>query len=239
MPYQLIVFWKQASFSPYEDDMFLECKRLLGNSLYELFNNVGSLTNKWWLNIKDRSLQKKIEEFVSEFVSPILISHELTEVSSKKSRLTEKDEALTIKINDITNEVRASYLIDEQKLELSFKLPANYPLTNVQVVGGPRVGISEQKWKQWLMSTQHIITAMNGSVLDSLELFSKNVNLQFSGFEECAICYSILHAVDRKLPTKTCPTCKNKFHGACLYKWFRSSGNNTCPLCRSEIPLHR
>ncbi|CCC69058.1 hypothetical protein NCAS_0C00680 [Naumovozyma castellii] len=245
-------FWKQensdaistysileTSFSPYEDDMFLECKRLLGNSLYELFNNVGSLTNKWWLNIKDRSLQKKIEEFVSEFVSPILISHELTEVSSKKSRLTEKDEALTIKINDITNEVRASYLIDEQKLELSFKLPANYPLTNVQVVGGPRVGISEQKWKQWLMSTQHIITAMNGSVLDSLELFSKNVNLQFSGFEECAICYSILHAVDRKLPTKTCPTCKNKFHGACLYKWFRSSGNNTCPLCRSEIPLHR
>lgn len=155
------------------------------------------------------------------------------------SLLLKTKASLTIKINTIIHEIKASYLIDEQKLEILFKLPSNYPLTNVQVHGVSRVGINEQKWKSWILSTQRVITGMNGSVMDSLELFTKNVNLQFSGFEECAICYSILHAVDRKLPTKTCPTCNNKFHGACLYKWFRSSGNNTCPMCRSEIPFNR
>lgn len=217
----------------------MECKRLLAHSLYKMFDNVGSLTTNWWLNIKDRSFQSEVEKFVSLFISPILIRHELDTVVSKMESLTSKDDALNVKINKVTNEVKASYLIDEQKLVLSFKLPPNYPLTNIEVIGVSRVGISEQKWKQWIMSTQRVITGMNGSVMDSLELFTKNVNLQFSGFEECAICYSILHAVDRKLPTKTCPTCNNKFHGACLYKWFRSSGNNTCPLCRSEIPFKR
>lgn len=226
-------------FSPYEEDVYSECKKLLGHSMYNMFLNLGSLTSSWWLNIKDRTLQAKIEKFVAAFISPILIAKELDDVAEKTSKLESNDTALTIKINKVTNEVKASYLIDEQKLELSFKLPANYPLTNVQVVGVSRVGISEQKWKQWILSTQRVITGMNGSVVDSLDLFSNNVNLQFSGFEECAICYSILHIVDRKLPTKTCPTCNNKFHGACLYKWFRSSGNNTCPLCRSEIPFRR
>lgn len=229
----------EDEFSPYKGDIFMECKRLLAHSLYKMFDNVGSLTTNWWLNIKDRSFQSEVEKFVSLFISPILIRHELDTVVSKMESLTSKDDALNVKINKVTNEVKASYLIDEQKLVLSFKLPPNYPLTNIEVIGVSRVGISEQKWKQWIMSTQRVITGMNGSVMDSLELFTKNVNLQFSGFEECAICYSILHAVDRKLPTKTCPTCNNKFHGACLYKWFRSSGNNTCPLCRSEIPFKR
>ncbi|KAK5781945.1 hypothetical protein RI543_000598 [Arxiozyma heterogenica] len=245
-------FWKDISesdirqydpsnndFSPYKDDITLECHKLLSYLLYELFNNVGSLTSNWFLNIRSRSEQQAIEKFVSTKISPILIKDELDKVEKKLDYLTSKDDDLTIKINRITNETKASYLIDEQKLELAFKLPSNYPLSNIQVIGVSRVGISEQKWKQWIMSTQHVITGMNGSVLDSLELFTKNVHLQFSGFEECAICYSILHAVDRKLPNKTCPTCKNRFHGACLYKWFRSSGNNTCPLCRTEIAFRR
>lgn len=227
------------SFSPYKDEIVVECRKLLSHLLYELFNNVGSLTSKWFLNIRSRSEQQIIEKFVSTKISPILIKDELDRVEEKLNYLISKDDDLTIKINRITNETKASYLIDEQKLEISFKLPSNFPLSNVQVIGVSRVGISEQKWKQWIMSTQHVITGMNGSVLDSLELFTKNVHLQFSGFEECAICYSILHAVDRKLPNKTCPTCKNKFHGACLYKWFRSSGNNTCPLCRTEIAFRR
>lgn len=229
----------ENEFMNYKEDVSDECKYLLVHLMYELFNNVGSLTSSWFLNIRDRSLQNKIENFVSQFISPLLISTEVENVSRKIADLEGKDDALAIKINKVTNELKASYLIDEQKLEISFKLPNNYPLNNVQVIGVSRVGITEQKWKQWIMSTQHVITGMNGTVLDSLELFTKNVHLQFSGFEECAICYSILHAVDRKLPTKVCPTCKNRFHSACLYKWFRSSGNNTCPLCRGEIPFRK
>lgn len=216
-----------------------ECKELMLHLLYVLFKNMGSMTSSWWLNLKDRSLQAKVEKFVTMHVSKLLIRQELKEVSEKVKKLTSQDESLTIRLNNATNEIKAGYLVDEQKLEISLKIPSNYPLSNIQVHGNSRVGINEQKWKSWILSAQRVIVGMNGSVMDSLELFTKNVNLHFSGFEECAICYSILHAVDRKLPSKVCPTCNNRFHGACLYKWFRSSGNNTCPLCRSEIPFRR
>ncbi|AAS50713.2 ABL058Cp [Eremothecium gossypii ATCC 10895] len=225
--------------SPYKDDILKESKLLLVSLLYDLFNNVGAMTSAWWLNIKDRALRSKIDAFVTRYVSPILIDQELEQVSSKIPVLTAQDENLSIRINKITKEIKARYFIDDQNLEISFKLPCNYPLTNIQVQEGTRVGVSEQKWKSWILSTQRVITGMNGSVVDSLELFTKNVRLQFADFEECAICYSILHVVDRKLPSKVCPTCSNRFHGACLYKWFKSSGNNTCPLCRGEIPFRR
>lgn len=230
---------QDPSHTYFKEDILNESKKLLLHLMYVFFNSVGSATSTWWLNIKDRSRQLKIEKFVSRYISPILIRHELAEVASKVKRLTSQDQSLTIKINNVTNEIKAGYLVDEQTLEIVFKLPANYPLNNIQVQGISRVGINEQKWKSWILSTQRVITGMNGSVVDSLELFTKNANLHFSGFEECAICYSILHAVDRKLPSKTCPTCNNRFHGACLYKWFRSSGNNTCPMCRGEIPFRK
>ena len=170
----------ETGCSPYRADVVMECKKLLIHMMYDSFNNVGSITSNWWLNIKDRSLQAKIEKFVSRYISPILIKHELDQVASKISKLTSQDESLTIKINTIIHEIKASYLIDEQKLEILFKLPSNYPLTNVQVHGVSRVGINEQKWKSWILSTQRVITGMNGSVMDSLELFTKNVNLQLS-----------------------------------------------------------
>ncbi|CUS23917.1 LAQU0S12e02938g1_1 [Lachancea quebecensis] len=216
-----------------------ECKELMLHLLYVLFKNMGSMTSSWWLNLKDRSLQAKVEKFATMHVSKLLIRQELKEVSEKVKKLTSQDDSLSIRLNSATNEIKAGYLVDEQKLEISLKIPSNYPLSNIQIQGNSRVGINEQKWKSWILSAQRVIVGMNGSVMDSLELFTKNVNLHFSGFEECAICYSILHAVDRKLPSKVCPTCNNRFHGACLYKWFRSSGNNTCPLCRSEIPFRR
>ncbi|SCU87300.1 LAME_0D09538g1_1 [Lachancea meyersii CBS 8951] len=222
-----------------QETILQECKNLLLHLLYVLFKDMGAITSSWWLNLKDRALQAKIEKFSAAYISPILVKQELEDVGKKAKKLTDQDETLTVKVNNVTNEIKAGYLVDEQKLEIALRLPSNYPLNNIEVHGVSRVGISEQKWKSWILSAQRVMVGMNGSVMDSLELFTKNVNLHFAGFEECAICYSILHAVDRKLPTKVCPTCKNRFHGACLYKWFRSSGNNTCPLCRSEIPFRR
>ncbi|AMD18701.1 HBL201Wp [Eremothecium sinecaudum] len=236
---ELIVHYDVLQESLFTEDVSLECKILMVSLLYEVFNNISAAPSHWWLNIKDRSLKTKIDTFVSTWVSPILINNELELVNQRVGKLTEQNDSLTIKINKITREIKAKYLIDDQNLELSFKLPSNYPLTNIQVIEGARVGVNEQKWKSWILSTQRVISSMEGSIIDSLELFTKNVKLQFSNFDDCAICYCILHAVDRKLPNKVCPTCNNRFHGACLYKWFKSSGNNTCPLCRGEIPFRR
>ncbi|CDO92326.1 unnamed protein product [Kluyveromyces dobzhanskii CBS 2104] len=216
-----------------------ECNMMMEFLMYHFFTIFGSLVGQWWNNIKNRAFKETVSNFVTRNISPTLISNELDETDEALNKFDKEELNLTVKVNRNNNEIKASYLIDEQKLEVAFKLPTNYPLQNVQVHGVSRVGITEQQWKSWIISTQRIISNMNGSVVDSLELLSKNVKLQFSGFEECAICYYILHAIDRKLPTKICPTCSNRFHGACLYKWFKSSGNNTCPMCRGEFNLRK
>ena len=207
--------------------------------MYHFFTIFGSLVGHWWNAIKSRTFKDTVSTFVTRYISPTLITNELDETDKGLNKFNKDELNLTVKVNRNNNEIKASYLIDEQKLVVAFKLPSNFPLQNVQVHGVSRVGITEQQWKSWIISTQRIISNMNGSVVDSLELLSKNVKLQFSGFEECAICYYVLHAIDRKLPTKVCPTCNNRFHGACLYKWFKSSGNNTCPLCRGEFNLRK
>merc|ERR1711978_162988 len=73
----------------------------------------------------------------------------------------------------------------------------------------------------------------NGSIVDGLSVWKRNIDKRFEGVEECYICFFVLHGTNHQLPKAACRTCKKKFHGACLYKWFQTSNNSTCPLCRN------
>jgi hypothetical protein len=210
-----------------------ELKLLSVHLYYTILVSIGSLASNWFTTIKDRGFKHQLERFTSKYISPMLIDNKLSSFETKISKFTE-DENLSLKVNRITNEVKVTYLIDEQYLEVVFKIPVNYPLSNIEVSGPQRVGVKEQQWKAWLLASQRIISLQNGEISEALEFFLKNVAFHFKGFEECAVCYSILHQ-DNSLPSKSCQTCKNKFHSGCLYKWFKSSGGNTCPLCRSTF----
>lgn len=208
-----------------------EMNFLLLHLYYLSFQYLGSLVQQWFNEIRDLQLKNQVEKFSLRYVSPILLSKMLDEVDAQKDKLVERDENLTIKVNRVINEIKSVYVIDEQTMEMVVRIPETFPLSNVSVEGPVRLGVKENQWKAWLLASQRVISLTNGSLIDCIELFNKNVNLHFSGFEECAICYSILHQ-DHSLPSKVCPTCLNKFHAACLYKWFKSSGSSTCPLCR-------
>lgn len=211
-----------------------EMKFLLLHLYYLSFQYLGSYVQAWFNGIRDRQLKQKIEKFSIKYVSPLIVHKILEDVSKSKDKLTNKDENMSIKVSTAANEIKSVYLIDDQTMEMVIKIPDSYPLSNVSVEGPLRIGVKENQWKAWLLASQRIISLTNGSIIESIELFNRNVNLHFSGFEDCAICYSILHQ-DHSLPSKTCPTCLNKFHAACLYKWFKSSGASTCPLCRSAF----
>ena len=58
---------------------------------------------------------------------------------------------------------------------------------------------------------------------------------EFSGTEPCPICYCVLHMSTHKLPRMGCPTCGNRFHDACLYKWFQTANKSKCPLCQQPF----
>lgn len=211
-----------------------EALHLLSHLYYSCCHFIGSLTRQWYTEVRDLQLKQQVQKFSVRYVSPILISKMLQEVDQAKDKLTAKDENLTIKVNQVTNEIKSVYAIDEQIMEMVVSIPELYPLADVAVEGPLRLGVKENQWKAWLLASQRVVSLTNGSIIDCIELFNRNVNLHFSGFEECAICYSILHQ-DHSLPSKVCPTCTNKFHAACLYKWFKSSGSSTCPLCRSTF----
>ncbi|KAK6457438.1 uncharacterized protein RJT20DRAFT_127670 [Scheffersomyces xylosifermentans] len=216
------------------EEFTFELKFVLVHLYYLSLRYIGSYVQNWFKEIRDRQLKQKIEKFTVKYVSPILVTKILQEVTTSKEKLEKNDDNLTIKVNNITNEIRSVYVIDEQTMEMVVKIPHNYPLESVTVEGPLRLGVKDNQWKAWLLASQRVISLTNGSIVDAIELFNKNVNLHFSGFEDCAICYSILHQ-DLSLPSKTCTTCNNKFHAACLYKWFKSSGSSTCPLCRSTF----
>lgn len=201
---------------------------------YQSFQYLGSYVQQWFNKIRDLQQKLVVSKFSVSYLSPLLVTKMLDEVEQSKGKLTSMDDNLTVRVNRVTNEIKSIYVIDEQTMEMVVKIPHTYPLSSVTVEGPLRLGVKESQWKAWLLASQRVISLTNGSIIDSIELFNRNVNLHFSGFVECAICYSILHQ-DHSLPSKTCPTCLNKFHSACLYKWFKSSGSSTCPLCRSTF----
>lgn len=227
-----------TEYSPVGNDIDSEIPLLLVHLYYLGFQHLGSQVQAWYNSIRDLQLKNNIGKFSLTYVSPLIISKILLDVSSQKDRLINKEQNMQIKVSSTSNEIRSVYDIDEQTMEMVIRIPPTYPLANVLVEGPLRLGVKENQWKAWLLASQRIISLTNGSIIEAVELFNRNVNLHFLGFEECAICYSILHQ-DHSLPSKTCPTCSNKFHAACLYKWFKSSGASTCPLCRSAFNFRK
>lgn len=216
-----------------------EFLRLLAHVYYQVLRHLGSSAQQWYNLLKDRQLRQLVEQFTVKFVLGWLIALELDRVEAKLASLKQLlDENLSVKVNRSAHEIRQVYRIDEQTMEVSIKIPSSYPLAHVLVEGPQRLGVKETVWKAWLLALQRVVTSQNGTIVEAMELFNRNVLLHFSGFEECAICYAILHQ-DHLLPSKTCPTCNNKFHSGCLYKWFKLLGSSTCPLCRGAFNFRR
>jgi hypothetical protein len=194
-----------------------------------------NLVRSWWIACTDRVLTAKVEAFTEKYYSHLLIQSELASVQNDKIQKAIQDDNLEVRISNLGKDVIVGYTVDEQKMEMAIRLPANYPLRKVTVEGLQKIGVKDAQWRGWLLASQAVLTAHNGTILDAIVQFQKNVSLHFEGIEGCSICFSVLAVEDRSLPTKRCATCKHLFHGTCLYKWFKSSAQATCALCRSSF----
>lgn len=213
---------------------------LLVHLFYLTLKFTPGLFKAWYLDCRSKQTKIAIEPWMTKYFSPMIVHDAIAEVEKwAKSQEVDSDEKeLIIKVHYNTREITAAYPIDddgdEQQASILVKIKPNYPLEFVDVAGLNRVGCSERTWLSWLRITQGIITVSNGAVIDGLSTFRRNVVGALKGHVECAICYSFI-AVDKKMPDKKCATCKNLFHRDCLFKWFNSANQNTCPLCRSSI----
>ncbi|KAK0191944.1 hypothetical protein F5146DRAFT_1102178 [Armillaria mellea] len=211
----------------YEPDEAFTLQVLAAYLYYRALLDIPSLIHSWVLDCKDRQLSSTFTSYTSTHFSPVIIRTELVHVKSSEAATELEDDTFKIKVAPNISEVVASYLVDEHQLEMKIKIPTDWPLHKIEVKDIKRVGVDEKHWRSWMLG--------NGRIVDGLGLFKKNVTLHFEGQVECAICYSIISVMDGTLPQRPCKTCKNRFHGGCLYKWFNTSHSSSCPLCRSDM----
>lgn len=249
----------QAGFSMERLDPGVSMNILVSYLYLRSLKAVSGLVRAWFVECKNRQLTLAVESFTEKFFTPVLLSHEYETLSSSTSSASTIPTAqkellsqLVIKIAKASSEIIASYPIEESSVDMLIKLPRSYPLRTPEVTsstssasssggGGSGAaksnagtsGLPETKWRAWLLASQSVISSQNGGLLDAILVFAKNISGHFDGVEECAICYSIIGVMDRNVPNKCCRTCKKLFHGGCLFKWFRTSNQSTCPLCRS------
>ncbi|RKF74519.1 putative c3hc4 type zinc finger containing protein [Golovinomyces cichoracearum] len=208
---------------------------ILVSLYFQLLKYAPSIVKGWWLDTK-KQIKNSICSWTERFISPILIEEELNSVRiwAENQDSLDDDQNLIIKVAKNVREIYVGYEIDDMVMRCLIRVPKSYPLDLVRVESINRVGISEQKWNSFLMTTNGVINFSNGSISDSLYIFRKNIISALKGQVECAICYSIISA-NRKLPDKTCGTCNNIFHSKCLFQWFKSSNQSNCPLCRTTF----
>ncbi|OAA66870.1 ring zinc finger protein [Niveomyces insectorum RCEF 264] len=200
----------------------------------------------WYAACRSKQTKVAVEAWTAKYFSPLLTNAALDEVAAWAAAQggdgddggggggDDDDNQLLVKISKPAREVVAGYAVDELQASIALRLPANYPLDGVAVTGLNRVAVGERTWQSWLLITQGAIAFAHGRLVDGLATFRRNVLGALRGQTECAICYSII-AADKKMPDKRCGTCKNLFHKTCLYRWFQTSNQNTCPLCRNPI----
>ncbi|TFY76325.1 hypothetical protein EWM64_g7687, partial [Hericium alpestre] len=175
------------SYEPEED---FSRKVFAAHVYYRALNTIPSLVRTWLLDCKDRTLLTTVTNYTAQHFSPVIIGRELANVKSPEAAEELNVENLTVKVASRLNEVTAVYTVDEQNLELTLKIPADWPLHGIEVKDSKRVGVTENRWRGWLLGVQQIVWSQNGHIVDALILFKKNVTLHFEGQVECAICYS-------------------------------------------------
>ncbi len=195
--------------------------RLLSHLYYLCLKYLPTQSKAWWRDTASRQTNIAVDAWTQKYISKHIIASELDTVRKWGPSQINGDQPLTIKVLSSASEITASIPVDEDSMVLAIRLPPSYPLARAEVEGVRRVGVPEKKWISWIRNTQGQLTIASeggaNALIDCLLAWRKNVTATMKGQTECAICYSVV-GVDRTLPSKVCKTCKNKFHGSCLFR---------------------
>ncbi|KAG2377623.1 hypothetical protein C9374_009139 [Naegleria lovaniensis] len=214
-----------------EDTMLsLEFREFCDDLMYKFSKVLPLFVRTWFNDCNDTIAIDWIQKRFLEVYSPAIVKEEISKI--KKSDALTK--SLGAKIS-MGNQIIAKYEQDEVVLKLTIKIPDLYPLKALQIESDEHSAVNESKYRKWIlkMTTMLFSQVTSNGVSDVLMLWKDNLEKYFSGVEPCPICYSVVSGRDHQLPKIECKVCHNKFHGACLYRWFSTSGNQSCPMCRS------
>lgn len=129
---------------------------------YRSLENIPQLVRAWYESCKDRQLAMSFMSTVTKHFSPVLTEQEILILRQPGALSELEEDGLTVKILSGSPEVNVKYIIDEQPMEISIRLPADFPLKNVEVKEISRVGVTEGKWRGWMLNVQQLIMSRVG-----------------------------------------------------------------------------
>ena len=103
--------------------------------------------------------------YTSLYFSPVIIRAELEHVrthciappGSNSTSIT--DENMSVKVAQASNEIIATYAVDEDQLEIKLKIPDDWPLHKVDVKIVKMIGVEDKVRRTWVLSVQQTISA--------------------------------------------------------------------------------
>lgn len=206
---------------------------------YALFRTVCTLPamfRTFWSDDCNRVQKTNLSKFVEDRVRNSLVSREISLIALSSAAGRWDAQEFAVRGSVVSGEITAVLTREETTVEIKVKLPPSYPLKNVDVACTSRIGVSDGRWRRWVLQIIQLLSMQDGSVVDAVLLWKANIEKELEGVEPCPICYCTLHTKTLCLPTLACPTCNNKFHQPCLHTWFRSSGKNKCVICQQPFP---
>uniref|UniRef100_A0A0K0DVZ3 E3 ubiquitin-protein ligase listerin n=1 Tax=Strongyloides stercoralis TaxID=6248 RepID=A0A0K0DVZ3_STRER len=185
-----------------------------------------------WINLLPNSTKGSIKDYIVKYFSPSIIDEELNNSSTWKEKSGSR---LSIKVYKVIKTIEAFYEIEPGSgMNLRIILQDDYPLS-LPIVETDKSVVAKKINNKWLMQVSTYISHQNGLIISGLQQWKRNFDKHLEGIENCSICIMIVNSVNNQLPRVKCKQCKHKFHAQCLYKWFDTSNNSSCPLCRTEF----
>ena len=215
-------------------DLFdeLACAELACYALYAFIRAFPALARSWW-NHTEKRLSALVLKFVTKVLSSRMFEAEIENIENRRVEWQCSD--LEIRTSRAGRDITAHYAKEEVRVEIEMRPPESYPLQPISLEIRTVVKLSEAKIRNWELRLNKLLNNENASILTAILMWKSNVDRELEGLEHCTICYYIVHVSDRSLPTMACKVCKNKFHAACIRKWFQTSSKNNCPLCQNHF----
>ena len=150
---------------------------LAGSVWISLCRHLPAVARAWWQSL-DRTGKETVERVTAVVVTPLLWREETRAISG-----AERSDNMSLRVRDSVKEVVATYTIDEGSMELIISLPSNHPLGDLSVDTGNRVGVDVGLWRKWMLQLTTFLSYQNGTILEGLNLWKKNVDKRFEGVE--------------------------------------------------------
>ena len=202
--------------------------------LRELCGSFPLLVNQW-CNDAPLHVRAVISKIISDGVSSDIISSLI-----RKIRLHRSVHEADIDCSATHDTCEITLKRNGETIQLLFTFHATYPIKPVEPTiphlesRRTILGLTRQQLRSLLLIMRkkcHNFVNFEGIV----DFWVQKLKEQFDHKPSCLICFNVLHTDTKQFPDTKCNVCRNSaYHRRCLFDWFKKSGNNTCPTCRSS-----